>query len=56
MMIRDMDNYFLQQPEPLKSYLLALRKLILDYDVNLSEAWKYRMPFFCYKAKVCCYL
>ena len=33
-----------------------LRHRILDADPNLSEAWKYRMPFYCYNGKMCCYL
>jgi hypothetical protein len=55
-MIKEIDNYFLQQAEPVKSCLLTLRGIILKYDQHISEAWKYRMPFYCYKGKMCCYL
>ena len=55
-MIRDIDNYFLQKDEPVKSYLLALRDYILQYDENITEAWQYKMPFYCYKGKRFCYL
>ena len=55
-MLRPADNYFLQQDEPAKSCLLALRQLILAYDNHLTEAWKYGMPFYCYNGKMCCYL
>lgn len=55
-MIREIDNYFLQKEEPVKSYLLTLRDYILRYDKNITEAWKYRMPFYCYKGKMFCYL
>jgi hypothetical protein len=55
-MLRDIDNFFLNQPEPLKSSLIFLRKHILDFNTNLTEAWKYRMPFYCYKGKMLCYL
>jgi hypothetical protein len=55
-MIREIDNYFLEKNEPIKSYLLALRELILEYDSDITEAWKYRMPFYCYKGKMFCYL
>jgi hypothetical protein len=55
-MIRDIDNYFLQQDEPIRSYLLALRTCILDYNMGIAETWKYRMPFYCYKGKMFCYL
>jgi len=54
--MREIDNYFLQKEEPLKSYLLALREFILKYDKNISEAWQYRMPFYCYNGKRFCYL
>lgn len=55
-MHHELDQYYLHKPEPLKSTLLALRELILRFDDRLEEAWKYRMPFFCYKGKMFCYL
>ena len=55
-MLRDIDNYFLQKDEPVKSCLLFMRQHILNFDSNVTEAWKYRMPFFCYKGKMFCYL
>jgi hypothetical protein len=54
--LRDIDLYFLKKEEPLKSYLLALRNHILEFDHNISEAWKYKMPFYCYRNKMLCYL
>src|SRR6187401_2227922 len=55
-MLKDIDNYYDQQEEPEKGCLLALRALILSLDKNITEAWKYRMPFFCYHGKMFCYL
>lgn len=55
-MLRPIDNYFLNQEEPVKSCLQFLRKYILEYDENITEAWLYGMPFFYYKGKRCCYL
>ena len=55
-MLRPIDEYFLQQEEPVKSCLQYLRQHILKQDPNITEAWKYRMPFYCYKGKMCCYL
>jgi Domain of unknown function (DU1801) len=55
-MLKPADNYFLQQEEPVKSCLLALRKIILSRNINLVEEWKYGMPFYCYKGKMFCYL
>jgi hypothetical protein len=55
-MLKPVDNYFLHQPEPEKSCLLALRTLVLSVDKNITEAWKYGMPFYCYHGKMFCYL
>jgi hypothetical protein len=50
------DNFYLQKEEPVRSCLLALREIILKQDPGISVAWKYGMPFFCYKGKMFCYL
>lgn len=39
-----------------KKLLSCLREHILNYNPNITEAWKYRMPFYCYKGKMFCYL
>ncbi len=55
-MLKPVDDWFLKQEEPARSCLQFLRSHILELDENISEAWKYGMPFFCYKGKMCCYL
>ncbi|MBL7931032.1 MAG: DUF1801 domain-containing protein [Bacteroidia bacterium] len=55
-MLSAIDNYFLKQDEPVKGCLLFLRSYILKQDKNITEAWKYGMPFYCYNGKMCCYL
>lgn len=55
-MLSDLDQYYLNQEEPNRSCLLALRDWILSRFTELEPAWKYRMPFFCYKGKMFCYL
>jgi hypothetical protein len=50
------ENWFAQQEEPNKSCYLALRQIILRFDPDISEAWKYRLPFYLYKGKSFCYL
>jgi hypothetical protein len=55
-MLREIDNFFLLKDEPSKSCLLYLRDHILNYDKNITEAWKYKMPFYCYNGKMFCYL
>lgn len=54
--MKETTHFYSQQEEPVKSCLLALRSIILSMDKNISEAWKYGMPFFCYKGKMFCYL
>ncbi|MEO6305382.1 MAG: DUF1801 domain-containing protein [Bacteroidia bacterium] len=55
-MLSDLDNFYLRKEEPAKSCLLALREIILSQDADITAAWKYGMPFFCYKGKMFCYL
>jgi hypothetical protein len=55
-MLTQLDNFYLQQNEPINGCLLALREIILKQDKDVSAAWKYGMPFFCYKGKMFCYL
>jgi hypothetical protein len=50
------DNFYLQQDEPARSCLLALKDIILSINQNITPEWKYGMPFFCYKRKMFCYL
>lgn len=54
--IREIDNFYLSKPEPVKSCLLALRGIIAEFDEDISEAWKYRMPVFLFNGKMFCYL
>lgn len=55
-MLRPIDNYFLQNEEPFKSYLQFLREHILKLSPDITERWLYGMPFFYYKGKRFCYL
>jgi hypothetical protein len=54
--MREIDNFFLQKDEPVKGCLMFLREFILAFDEGITEAWKYKMPFYCYKGKMFCYL
>jgi len=49
-------NFYLDQEEPNKSCLLALRTIILNQDAIIVETRKYGMPCFCYGKKMLCYL
>ncbi len=55
-MISDLDLFYEKQIEPNKSCFLALRAIILNLDKDISEAYKYKLPFFLYKNKMFCYL
>lgn len=55
-MIREIDRFYEEKEEPAKSCLLAMRNIILNHHENITEAWKYRMPFFCFREKMFCYL
>jgi len=55
-MLKPADDWFLKQEEPGRSCLQFLRLHIVQLDEHITEAWKYGMPFFCYKGKMFCYL
>ena len=52
----EIDDYYLSKPEPLKGCLLSLRDVILRSNSEITEAWKYSMPFFCFRKRMFCYL
>lgn len=52
----DLDHFYLNQPEPNRSCLLALRSIILAADPDVHETRKYGMPCFCYRKKMFAYL
>lgn len=54
--MRQSDIFFQQHDEHVKETMLALREIILQQDKDVSAAWKYGMPFFCFKGKMFCYL
>jgi hypothetical protein len=55
-MLRPVDQYFSQKEEPVKSCLLTLRHYVLRFHHDLTEEWKYGMPFYYYHGKMFCYL
>lgn len=50
------DSFYLNQPEPNQSCLLALRGIIVGMDEQVTATVKYGMPCFCYRGKMFCYL
>jgi len=55
-MLRELDNFYLEQDEPNRSFMLGLRSVFLNYDPHISEEWKYKLPFFYFKGKPFCYI
>ena len=55
-MLLELQNFYLEQEEPKRSCFLALRGIIQDLDEDISEHWKYKLPFFYFKGKPFCYL
>ena len=50
------DSYFQKQPEPARSTLIWLRQHIKHQQPELTEVWRYGMPFFDLDDKMFCYL
>ncbi|MGM9509727.1 DUF1801 domain-containing protein [Larkinella sp. GY13] len=55
-MVDPFHTFYLNQSEPNKSCLLALRSIIVDQDKDITESQKWGMPCFLYKKKIFCYL
>ena len=55
-MLEELDHWYDSKEEPNRSCLQAMRYWILEFDQDIAEAWKYRMPMFTYKGKMFCYL
>ncbi len=54
--MKQLDDFYLNQEEPIKGIFLALKEIILKQDKDITNTLKYGMPFFCYKGKMFCYL
>lgn len=54
--LRPIDQYFESLAEPAAGCLQALRAYLLAFNPLLEETWKYRMPVFCLRGKMFCYL
>lgn len=54
--MKQLDDFYLNQEEPIKGIFFALKEIILKQDQDITNTLKYGMPFFCYKGKMFCYL
>jgi hypothetical protein len=55
-MLSHIDGFYLEKEEPVRSCLMSTRAFILGLTPDITESWKYGMPFFCYDGKMLCYL
>jgi hypothetical protein len=55
-MLSDLDHFYLNQDEPNRSCMLAMRSMVIAQSKHVTETVKYGMPCFSYKQKVFCYL
>ena len=55
-MLSDLDRFYLNQDEPNRSCMLAMRSMIIAQSRHITETVKYGMPCLCYRKKVFCYL
>lgn len=55
-MNRELENYYLKQPEPIQGCLLALKSIILSVDKRISHRRAYQIPFFYYEEKKLAFL
>lgn len=55
-MLSDIEAFYDKQPEPNKSCMLYLRNCILQVHPEITQEWKYKLPFFYFKGKMFCYL
>lgn len=54
--LRPVDLYFESLPEPNAGCLQAIRAYILAIHPDITEEWKYKMPFYYYRKKMFCYI
>jgi hypothetical protein len=54
-MLSPLDKYYLDKEEPFRSCLQSMREIIL-MNKEITEKWRYGMPFFYCKGRMACYL
>lgn len=55
-MISELDNFYFENEEPVRSCLLVLRDIIMEQDERITTALKYGVPCFTFMQKNLCYL
>ena len=55
-MIKELDRFYIEKEEPVRSCLEALKVIICNYNRDFVPTWKYRLPCFMYQNQIFCYL
>lgn len=56
MSLHEIENFYLNLSEPNRSCMLSLRDFITPLHKDISQEWKYRLPFFYLRGRMFCYL
>ena len=56
LMVTPLDGFYLNKEEPVRGFLLSLRRYILKYHPDMTETWTHRMPMFRLRGKLFAYL
>jgi len=54
--VKPIDRFYLEKEEPIRSCLLLLKQLIVNYNTDIVPRWYYRLPCFMYQNHIFCYL
>jgi len=54
--VKNIDEFYHNQEEPIKGCLLALKEIIQTYNPDFEPRWYYRLPCFMYQNQIFCYL
>jgi len=53
---QEIDSFYLNLPEPNRGCMLSLRHILSNCHPDITQEWKYRLPFFYLRGKMFCYL
>ena len=56
MSLREIDDFYLNLSEPNRGCMLGLRDIICSFHPEITQEWKYRLPFFYLRGKMFCYM
>lgn len=55
-MLNAIEKYYFDKQEPVQSCMLYLRQHLLESDRQMTELYKYGIPFFYFRQKAFCYI